>query len=190
MSALHAICAVAFIDSVSRLGTRNLLDTWLKNDLAFMEPAGGWGELYESEAFQRCADAAPLELRAILTEARARVASELAAWVADPTADALLHALVEKSALRRSSSGVWYPSTAARPRLSDVVLALFAADICERRATYEAKLCVCKVCGRVGFDPAAGERTGCAEHPDLVARYERHIRDWRTGPITAARWTR
>ncbi|MFO0617729.1 MAG: hypothetical protein U0414_34360 [Polyangiaceae bacterium] len=189
MAAHHAICAVAFLDSVSRMGARNLLDAWL-HDLAFMAPEEGWGELYESDAFQRCADASALELRAILTEARGRVASELGAWIADPRADALLRRLMDEGALRQRSSGAWSPRVSARPRLSDLVLSLFAADIGDRRALYESKLCVCKVCGRVSFDPSVGERTGCVEHPDVIARYERQLRGWRTGPVTASRFSR
>lgn len=185
MAALHAISAVAFLDSVARLGTRNLLEAWLRYDVAFMAPAVGWGELHEGEAFEPCASATPLELRALLTDARARVAAELADWLDDPSPTALLDGLVARGALVRGPTGAWVAP--ARPRLSDVVLALFAIDIGERRETYVARLCVCKTCGRVSFDPEAGERAGCVDHPDLRARYERRIREWRTAPLVGVR---
>jgi hypothetical protein len=187
MAAIHAICGAAFVDSVARLGTRNAFDTWLSQDLGFMAPAEGWGGLYESEAFERCAKAGALELRTILTEARGRVVAELAGWNRDPASDLFLHALAHAGALRRTSTGRWSPTASARMRLSDLVLALFATDILDRRETYVLRLCVCKTCGRISFDPALGERSGCAEHPDLVARGERQLSTWRTGPFLPTR---
>lgn len=184
MAAHHAICAVAFVDSAARIGTREALGAWLEYDLAYLRPSSGWSRVHEGPAFQDCASAGALELRSLLGEARRRVVDTLAAWLDDPTANAFQLALVSAGHVRLEPGVGWVPVVGTELQLSELVLRLFAADMMERHDVYAARLCVCKQCGRLSFEPSVSERRGCPDHPDHVARYERQIQSWRTGTFS------
>lgn len=52
--------------------------------------------------------------------------------------------------------------------LSQQVLALFAADLLERRDDYEQQLVICGTCERVDFWPERVSRRGCPQHAEAV----------------------
>jgi hypothetical protein len=45
-----------------------------------------------------------------------------------------------------------------------MVLSLFAVDILTHRDFHDQNLCVCDVCGRISYNPAATSRAGCGDH--------------------------
>jgi hypothetical protein len=73
---------------------------------------------------------------------------------------------VERNGTRR-----WQLLLDESASLTEQVLALFAADLLERRGDYERHLAVCEACGTVSFLPERQSPRGCAEHPlGLVTR--------------------
>ena len=112
-------------------------------------------------------DASLQDLPRVLAAARKRVIDSLRAFLPPRGDDRFLHAAIYcKRVERRSGSSgqAWEPTLAESDRLSDIVLALFAADILMHREFHDSSLCVCEVCGRVSFDPTATSRSGCPLH--------------------------
>jgi hypothetical protein len=103
----------------------------------------------------------------IAATARVRVAVHLAGLIAKPVDDRFLAGSIFAGRVQRvlgEHGGSWRPMPLGDDRLSDVVLSLFAADVLTNREDYESQLCVCDVCGRVGFSRAPVIRTRCAQH--------------------------
>jgi hypothetical protein len=97
------------------------------------------------------------EVRVMLLAARARIISVLRGFVARPSDERFLHAAIHGGRVQRDSRGMmtgWVPRPHIADRLSDVVLALFAADILGQREGYERSLQICERCDRVTFDPS------------------------------------
>jgi hypothetical protein len=104
----------------------------------------------------------------IAATARTRVSASLFGLIQIPADDRFLSAAIYGGRVARVSvdrdSG-WRPSLVGNERLSDIVLALFAADVLQNRDDYDQQLCVCEICGHLSFDREAETRTRCVEHP-------------------------
>jgi len=114
------------------------------------------------------------ELPNLLEMARSRTVQTLRAFIATPSDDRFLQAAIFAERVRREThgkQGTWIAQPKPADLLSNIVLSLFAADILNHREFYEAKLCVCELCGRVSFTPDTTTRNGCHEH---VPRAETH----------------
>ena len=95
--------------------------------------------------------------------ARWRVILTLRGLLAKPCDDRFLQAAIFARRVERVD-GAWRAQSRDADLLSDMVLSLFAADVLSYRDFYEQSLCLCDVCGRVSFNPAATTRAGCADH--------------------------
>ena len=166
-----SIAALAFLEGTSQLGTFASLRAWFIGDVVPNRWAPGWDSLREPglPASSLSASPDPMQLRRLLRAARDRVVEGLRGLVWTPRDDSWISALVHQGYVRcekTEQSGVMWTVEVPRGRaLSDLVLALFAADILARRALYDERLCVCSSCGRVSFDPACSGRLGCPAHP-------------------------
>jgi hypothetical protein len=103
----------------------------------------------------------------IVQEARALVVITLRGFIAVDSDDRFLSAAIFRDRVQRDSRGMmagWVPRPRASDPLSEIVLSLFAADILGNRETYDRALGVCRVCGRVAFDPSSLERPRCPAH--------------------------
>ncbi len=100
----------------------------------------------------------------IVGTARVRVAMRLSGLLARPPDDRFLAEAIFAGRVQRAG-GVWSAAVAPDERLSDLVLALFAADVLSHREDYDARLCVCEICGDVSLRDDAETRTRCAQHP-------------------------
>lgn len=105
----------------------------------------------------------PAQLPRVLAMARWQVILTLRGLLANPPDDRFLHAAIFSGRVRRGQ-GNWLVVPREDDPLSQVVLALFAADILTYREFHEQNLCVCDVCGRISYDPRATTRAGCADH--------------------------
>jgi hypothetical protein len=124
------------------------------------------GEPWDPAGRTHEAWSAPIEARLtrIVAAARARVAETLRALVAQPGDDRFLAAAIFAGRVQRATTlrgSEWVPSPGVSDRLSDVVLALFAADILAHREDYERGIRVCETCGRMCFGPAAVVEACC-----------------------------
>lgn len=153
------------------------LQTWIRDRLVdpglmpmpsgLYEPAVGTVTFHEAGAD---AWAAARQARAsrIAVAARLRVSGALFGLMHVPPDDRFLSAAIYGGRVGRVSvdrdSG-WRPSLVGNERLSDIVLALFAADVLQHREEYDQQLCVCEICGHLSFDREAECRTRCVEHP-------------------------
>jgi len=113
--------------------------------------------------------AAAMEVRLdrIVGAARVRVAVTLSGLLAKPADDRFLTAAIFAGRVVRVSGdrgSTWQAAPRDSDRLSDIVLSLFAADALSHREEYDARLCVCSVCDRVGLRADAPQRTRCALH--------------------------
>ena len=107
------------------------------------------------------------ELIAVVDAARTRVVATLQAFIRATPDDRFLKAAIFADRVQRrrlEKRSVWVARPNESDPLGDVVLSLFAVDVLMHRGFHETKLCVCEVCGRVSFEPAAGTRTGCPDH--------------------------
>jgi hypothetical protein len=100
----------------------------------------------------------------IVALARDRVLEAARGLVAQPARDGFLVAALVTGRVRRDSSRGGYTAI-PRPgdALSDIVLALLAADVLAHRGDYEANLCVCDVCGAMSLD-GGDDRQRCDAH--------------------------
>lgn len=127
------------------------------------EPAVGSVQLREPEA-ESWAVALDARAARIVTAARERVSKNLRGLVSQPADDRFLTAAIFAGRVQRAHGehgSVWRPSLRGKERLSDIVLALFAADILGHREDYETKLGMCEECGRMCFGPEDMLRTQC-----------------------------
>ncbi len=112
----------------------------------------------------------------IVAAARARVAATLGGLLAAPVDDRFLSAAIFSGRVQRSTGttsgrarGSWLPRPAVADRLSDIVLAVVAADVLSNRDEYDDCLCVCDLCGLVSLDARQLSRTRCEEHEAEMA---------------------
>ncbi len=162
-----SIAALAFLEGVAQLGTLESLIAWLTGEVAPNGWAVGWTTVWEP-------DHEPLELRpevdrealrALLRDARANAVRSLRGLVWTPRDDEWLTEVVGRGHVASRGQGELTVAVPPGRALSELVLALLAADVLARRPLYEARLCVCSVCSRVSFDPVASGRLGCVAHP-------------------------
>jgi hypothetical protein len=109
----------------------------------------------------------------VVEVARGRVAATLSALLGRPADDRFLAGALYAGRVRRVTAVhdtrcVWRPSPRPEDRLSDMVLACFAADALDHRDEYDQRLCVCDLCGRVRFTPGATSRDRCAHHEGVA----------------------
>ncbi|APR77301.1 Hypothetical protein A7982_02648 [Minicystis rosea] len=109
------------------------------------------------------------ELRAarIVATTRERVTAALRGLLVRPVDDRFLTAAIFAGRVARVTTEhgtAWRPRLQRSDRLSDVVLACFAADALDHRNQYDVELCVCDVCGRISFDERPTLRTRCLHH--------------------------
>ena len=105
----------------------------------------------------------------LLEAARTRILETLGRFLPPTGDDGFLHAAIFGRRVVRaptSAGSTWVPTVRESDGLSDIVLALFAADVLAHREFHDANLCVCRTCGTVTFEPPAREdhRATCAEH--------------------------
>lgn len=116
------------------------------------------------------------DLPKLLAMSRWRVVVTLRGLLSQPADDRFLQAAIFADRVRRDRS-VWVAQPRDTDLLSDIVLSLFAVDILTQRAFHEQNLCVCDVCGRISYNPAATTRAGCADHPpktDSISGFQTH----------------
>ena len=107
------------------------------------------------------------DLEKLVAVARARVIKVLRTFISPPPDDGFLKSAIFAGRVERrrvEGKAVWVALPHESDALSDIVLSLFAADILAHREFYEAKLCVCGVCGRISFEPDLTTRAGCPYH--------------------------
>lgn len=166
-----SIAALAFLEGVSELGTIASLRAWFAGDVIPNRWAPEWDTLREPDlpALSLRSDPDPVKLRRVLRSAHHRVVEGLRGLVWTPRDDSWLTALVHQGYLRcketKEHGAQWTVEVPEGRALSELVLALFAADILARREVYDARLCVCSSCGRVSFEPRQSGRLGCPTHP-------------------------
>lgn len=103
------------------------------------------------------------DLPKLLAMTRWRAIVTLRGLIAQPCDDRFLQAAIFGERVRRDK-GTWVAQPRDTDLLSDVVLSLFSVDILSHRDFHEQNLCVCDVCGRISYNPAATTRSGCADH--------------------------
>jgi hypothetical protein len=103
------------------------------------------------------------DLPKLLAMARWRVVVTLRGLLAQPCDDRFLTAAIHADRVRRER-GAWLAQPRDTDMLSDVVLSLFAVDVLSHRDFHDQNLCVCDVCGRISYNPAATTRAGCGDH--------------------------
>jgi hypothetical protein len=113
-------------------------------------PTGAWAAAFEER------------LGSIVRAARLRVSLSLQGLLATPVDDRFLTAAIFAGRVDRSAQ--WRPKLKGTERLSDVVLAMFAADILMHRDEWDASLCICSICGHIALSRTAPSRTRCAQH--------------------------
>jgi hypothetical protein len=160
-----AIAALAFVEGVGQLGTPESLRAWLESEVR----PNGWADELD---VVREPDHEPIRLgrevdrdalRALLRDARANVVTALRGLVWRPVEDTWIADAVGRGHVLESGGRRAVRVPAGRS-LSELVLALLAADALTRRRLYDERLCVCSVCSRVSFEPSSG-RLGCPSHP-------------------------
>ena len=104
----------------------------------------------------------------LLAMARWRVILTLRGLLSKPCDDRFLQGAIFAGRVKRVDAA-WQAQPRDTDLLSDVVLSLFAADVLTHRDFYEQSLCVCDVCGRISFNPAATTRAGCSDHVPKTA---------------------
>lgn len=172
----HAlVAALTFLERATlRTLDMGALDAWLQRYLVgtgWMRWPGQVSERRLGGVALVPGSAATPELAAlcesIIQEARAAVVITLRGFIAAECDDRFLSAAIFRERVERDSRGMmaaWVPRPRATDPLSEIVLSLFAADILGNRESYDRAMGVCRVCGRVGFDPAGGERPRCPAH--------------------------
>ncbi|MFT3768784.1 MAG: hypothetical protein QM820_25335 [Minicystis sp.] len=103
------------------------------------------------------------DLPKLLAMSRWRVVVTLRGLIAQPCDDRFLQAAIFAERVRRDRSR-WIAEPRDNDLLSDIVLSLFAVDILTHRDFHDQNLCVCDVCGRISYNPAATTRSGCGDH--------------------------
>lgn len=167
---------LAFMDATATGAFRlRDLDAWIRTRLvepgfmpmpkAVHEPEVGSVALGD-EADVAAAWTASIEGRAgrIVAVARARVMAALRGLAAAQVDDRFLTASIFAGRVARATTDRgtnWEPQLRGSERLSDMVLAVFAADILAHREDYEQRVRVCDDCGKVCFGPLGGAEPHC-----------------------------
>jgi hypothetical protein len=150
--------------------------THLLAGLSFIEGAAAWGPADLARWFRTYGellgcDRVPVSVQNILGSndtrpiamARWQVILAMRGLLSAPAEDRFLNAAIFAGRVVRDS-GAWRVEVQEGELLSDIVLALFVADVLAHRDFHEEKLCVCDVCGRLSYCPALTTRTGCPDH--------------------------
>jgi hypothetical protein len=95
--------------------------------------------------------------------ARWQVILAMRGLLSAPADDRFLNAAIFAGRVVRDQ-GNWRVEVRDGDVLSDIVLALFVADVLGNREFHEEKLCVCDVCGRLSYSPTLTTRAGCPDH--------------------------
>ncbi len=110
-----------------------------------------------------CKPRRPDQLSRLLAMSRWQAIMTLRGLLSSPCDDRFLNAAIFSGRVRRDA-GRWQLDARDGDSLSDIVLGLFAVDVLAHREFHQQNLCVCDVCGRISYNPAATTRAGCADH--------------------------
>lgn len=132
-----------------------VVDTIGEKGIGLVPLKGSWSPM-RAEKFQAIAEAA-----------RQTIVKTMRGLLQKPQNDGFVTKAIYQGRVQRSErdKGKWTPVVGAGDALSDVLLALFVADILAYRDSYDARLSVCDECGRITFVERRGVRFGCSEHP-------------------------
>jgi hypothetical protein len=172
------IAAVAFVEGVAQGWGPWELSAWFEEHLVkpgryprtprmlHQTPVGSVA--IDPRAFQGSRETLvrPERLRGVLVAARHEVVLAMQRFLPPESDDGFVHAAIYARRVARTDvdrGTRWAPRVDEGDQLSDVVLALFAADVLTYRESYEELLCVCATCGRVSFE-ATSSRNTCPEH--------------------------
>jgi hypothetical protein len=169
-------CAIAFLDAVQQDALdAPALNAWFDTHLVkpgvlahpptVQEPGVGVVSLRDLPASTWAASYDD-RLRAIVRAARLRVSLSLQGLLATPPDDRFLTSAIFAARVVREVH--WRAKLKGTERLSDIVLAVLAADILTHRDEYDAALCVCTICGQVSLSRNAKLRNRCAVHLSAV----------------------
>jgi hypothetical protein len=103
------------------------------------------------------------DVEAVTKAARTRAVAALARLVGPDADGRFTGAAIHAGRVRRAAAAGrprWVPAPRETDLLSDIVLALFAADILLDPGFYRAHLCVCRRCGRASIEPREAAREG------------------------------
>ena len=148
---------------------------WMMMPVVVSEPGAGTVTLHGSSLN---GIASHENLPQILLAARARVLSALRGLIAFSSEDRFLSAAIFSGRVRRVRVGAasqWVVRPEPTATLSDIVLALFAADVLANREVYDSSLCVCQICSRVTFKEGAEDRRSCPAHRPAVSGFIRKV---------------
>ena len=164
-----AIAALTFLEDVAHVGTIQSLRAWFRNDVGRACASGPWTRVREPghRSLKLDEETEARELRSLLVSTRLHVVVLVRGLVRDPIDTSFLEALVHQGLVRRTGEAGdarWMASVGDERSLSELVLALLGADVLARREVYERRLCVCRACGRLSFEPTITGREGCLEH--------------------------
>jgi hypothetical protein len=99
--------------------------------------------------------------------AQEKVVTALRGLLATPEDDSFVRGAIYSDRVERVSergAARWAARLRGDEALSDAILALFAADLLEHRASYEGRLAICDQCNRVTFSDQRLRRRECHEH--------------------------
>lgn len=176
------VAAMRFVTGASRAWTVDDLLAWTRAHLVgpgrmlggadppyFREPPLGIVRVGTASGARRATNLPEVDAGTLADAARSKVAATLRGLLLWPSQDAFLHGALFGGRVERVSDRAggsrWIVRVTPDTPVSDQVLALFAADLLENRADYEATLNVCDTCQAVGFDAPSVARFGCREHP-------------------------
>lgn len=148
---------------------------WMMTPVLVSEPGAGSVALHGSSAHGIASHG---NLPQILLAARARVLSALRGLSAFASEDRFLSAAIFSGRVRRMRVGgasQWVIRPEPNATLSDIVLAVFAADVLSNREIYDSGLCVCEVCSSVTFQEGAQERRRCPKHLPSISGMMRKV---------------
>jgi hypothetical protein len=165
------VAALAFVEGAVSWTAADLVD-WFRTHAAELgrdtppisvaDPSSGPDSLRLAGPSSR-RSARPEQVSRLLAMARWQVVMTLRGMLEKPCDDRFLQAAIYAGRVVRRD-GRWRYETDDAHALSDVVLGLFAVDVLTHRELYDQDLCVCELCGRVSFNPAATTRIGCPDH--------------------------
>jgi hypothetical protein len=177
------MAGLTFVEGALQFSRADLRE-WFRTNAEALGHKDGWASIRAAPGRRAIPlDDLPVarheDLPRLLAMARWTVVLTMRGMLSTPADDRFLHAAIFARRVRRHD-GAWRVATQDDHPLSDIVLALFAADVLAHREFHEQNLCVCDVCGRISFSPTLTTRVGCVEHLPLAAPG--------SGPRSLRRW--
>jgi len=148
---------------------------WMMTPVVVTEPGAGSVALHGSSAHGLASHG---NLPQILSAARDRVLAALRGLTASSSDDRFLSGAIYAGRVRRmrvDGASRWVVRPAPTATLSDIVLAVFAADVLTNREGYETSLCVCDTCSRVTFKEGVEDRRSCPAHRPALSGFIRKV---------------